>query len=71
MRLAETLGVADSDELLLLANKIPPDIEDIIRDHREEIPSFLRTAKGLSQEEWNKLRNYVRRTLLSRKDRNV
>jgi transcriptional regulator with XRE-family HTH domain len=71
LRLAGTLGVLDSDELLLLANKIPPDIEDIIRDHSEEVPSFLRTAKGLSQEEWNRVTNYVRRNLLSKKDRNV
>ena len=71
LRLAATLGVRDSDELLLLAKKIPPDIEDIIRDHSDEIPSFLRTAKGLSQEEWNKLTNYVKRNLLSKKDRNV
>ena len=71
LRLAGTLGVRDSDELLLLAKKIPPDIEDIIRDHSEEIPSFLRTARGLSQEEWNKVTNYLKRNLLSKKDRNV
>ena len=68
VRLAETLGVEDPDELLLLANKIPPDIEDIIKGHREEIPSFLRTAKGLSQGEWKRLTNYVKRNLLSKKD---
>ena len=68
LRLAEALGVEDSDELLLLADKIPTDIQDIIRDHSEEIPSFLRTAKGLSQGEWNKVTNYVKRNLLSKKD---
>jgi len=71
LRLAETLGVEDPDELLLLANKIPPDIQDIIRGHSEEIPSFLRTAKSLSQDEWKRLTNYVKRNLLSKKDPNA
>jgi len=69
LRLAEVLGSADPDRLLELADKIPPDVREIIRDQYQEIPSFLRTAKDLSREDWSKLRSYVQKNLLSRKGR--
>jgi len=68
LRLAEVLE-ADPDELLEMADKIPPDVREIIRSHFQEIPSFLRTAKDLSAEDWSRLRNYMQKTLLSGKDR--
>jgi transcriptional regulator with XRE-family HTH domain len=69
LRLADVLGAGDPDELLERADKIPPDVQEIIRDHYQEIPSFLRTAKDLSTEDWTRLRNYMQKNLLSRKDR--
>lgn len=69
LRLAEVLGAADPDRLLELGDKIPPDVREIIRDQYQEIPSFLRTAKDLAPEDWSKLRNYVQKNLLSRRDR--
>jgi len=69
LRLAGVLGVEDPDELLELADKIPPDVQEIIRDHYQEIPSFLRTAKDLSAEEWGRLKSYMQKNLLSRRDR--
>ena len=69
LRLAEVLGAEDPDELLELADKIPPDVQEIIRDHYQEIPSFLRTAKDLSAEDWGRLRKYMRKNILPRRDR--
>jgi transcriptional regulator with XRE-family HTH domain len=68
LRLAHVLGT-DPDRLLEPAHKIPPDVREIIRDQYQEIPSFLRTAKDLSPEDWGKLKSYMRKNLLSRKDR--
>jgi transcriptional regulator with XRE-family HTH domain len=68
LRLAEVLE-ADPDKLLEMADKIPPDVREIIRSRYQEIPSFLRTAKDLSAEDWTRLRNYMQKTLLSGKDR--
>jgi len=69
VRLAEVLGAKDPDELLRLAKKIPPDIQEILKEHYEELPAFLRTAKGFSQEDWTRLTKYVKKNILSRKDK--
>jgi transcriptional regulator with XRE-family HTH domain len=63
LRLAEVLGVEDSDELLKLADKIHPDLQEIIRDRVETLPAFLRIAKDFSQEDWDRLTRYVKRSL--------
>ncbi len=66
LRLAQVLG-ADPDSLLEPADMIPPDVREIIRDRYQEIPLFLRTARDLSPEDWNRLTSYVQKNLLSRK----
>jgi len=63
LRLAQVLG-ADPDSLLEPADRIPPDVREIIRDRYQEIPSFLRTARDLSPEDWNRLTSYVQKNLL-------
>lgn len=55
--IAEVLG-ADPDELLLLAQKIPGDIPEAIRQS-PKIPQFLRVARGLSDREWDDLIRYA------------
>jgi hypothetical protein len=67
LRLTEVLGIEDSDELLNLANKIPPDLKKIIKEHYQSLPSFLRTARGLSQEDWDRLTRYVKKNFSPRK----
>ena len=68
LRLSDVLGVDYSDELLKLANKIPPDVQEIIRDQYDTLPSFLRTTRDLSHEDWDRLTRYVKRNLLSTKE---
>jgi transcriptional regulator with XRE-family HTH domain len=63
LRLCEVLGVEDSDELLKLADKIHPDLQEIIRDQVETLPAFLRIAKDFSQEDWDRLTRYVKRSI--------
>lgn len=59
--MAELLGV-DADELLALANKVDPDLSDIIRDQPKAMADFLRTARdmNLSEEDLRKLTDELR-----------
>ncbi len=41
----------DEDELLAMAGKISSDLQEIIRQNPKQLASFLRTAKGKSNEE--------------------
>ena len=58
-QIAEALDY-DRDELFALADTIDEEIEDIIRKIPKIIPDFLRTAKNLSNEEWNDLTEHVK-----------
>lgn len=53
-KLAEELE-ADLDELLILANRVPDDVKEVITKSREH-PAFLREIQDLDQEELKKLR---------------
>jgi HTH-type transcriptional regulator, competence development regulator len=53
-RIAQTLS-EDEDELLALANKVSGDLPDIIRKAPKEAATFLRTARNLTPEQWEKL----------------
>ena len=68
LKLAEVLGLDGPDELLRLANKIPPDVQDIIRKNYQEIPSFLRSASKLKPEDWSRLSDYLKKNILPKKD---
>lgn len=61
-KMAELLGV-DADELLALANKVAPDLSDIIKEQPKAMADFLRTARdmNLSEDELRKLTNKIRR----------
>ena len=54
IRLLAKIYDVSTDELILLANKIPNDLPQIIQD-TPSIPQFLRTAKDLNQDDWAKL----------------
>lgn len=51
---------ADTDELLLLADKVPDDVLDTITDS-PEMPSFLRQIRGLPTEDMEKLKRYAKK----------
>jgi HTH-type transcriptional regulator, competence development regulator len=45
----------DPDQLLAMAGRVPADIAEIIRRRPVELAALLRTANGLSQDEFAKL----------------
>jgi len=51
----------DEDELLAMANKIPSDLKPIFTEQPRPVADFLRTAKGLSEEDWEKLRKQAQK----------
>ena len=57
VRLARALQ-ADTDELLLLANKVPRDITPVLTRTRA-LPAFLRSIKDLSADELEELSDYA------------
>lgn len=60
IKMAELLGV-DADELLALARKIDPELGGIIQNQPKAMAEFLRTARGLSAKEIEKLTQSIRR----------
>ncbi len=60
IRMAELLDV-DPDELLALADKVDPSLNEIIRQQPVALADFLRTARGMSAEELMKITAKVRR----------
>ncbi len=61
-KMAQLLEV-DADELLALANKVDPDLSDIIKDQPKAMADFLRTVreKNLTEEDLRKLTEQLRR----------
>jgi HTH-type transcriptional regulator, competence development regulator len=58
-RMAEVLKT-DADELLVLAERIPTDIAEIILDQPESI-ELLRSMEGLSRDEWREWIQEIKR----------
>ena len=52
---------ADADELLHLADRVDPEVIDVIQSNHQAVPSFLRSAKDLSPEDWEKMQKYLER----------
>ena len=52
---------ANPDELLHLADRVDPEVVDVIQKNPMAVPSFLRSAKDLSPEEWDKMQKYLDR----------
>lgn len=57
VRIAGALGL-ESDELLLAANRVPPDITGLVT-RSKSIPELLRITKDLSEEELRRLVDYA------------
>ena len=47
------------DELLKLANQVDPEVIDVIQSNHQAIPSLLRSAKNLTPEQWETLKQQV------------
>lgn len=56
-KMASVLG-EDADKMVLMAEKIPSEIRNIIYQH-EEIPVFLRKAQSLTKEQWDEINTIV------------
>ena len=52
---------ANPDELLHLADRVDPEVVGVIQKNPMAVPSFLRSAKDLSPEEWEKMQKYLDR----------
>ena len=48
------------DKFLAIGNRVDDDIEKIIRKKPATVPEFLRTAKNLSNDEWQQLTDIVK-----------
>ena len=57
-KLAEVLD-ANVDELLYLADQVDPEVVDVIHSNPLTVPTFLRSAKNLTPEQWEKLQKQV------------
>ena len=51
----------DLDELLHLTELIDPQIAEVIQKNPYKVPSLLRTAQNLNEEQWEKLQKQVER----------
>ena len=58
IKLATALD-ANVDELLFLANQVSPEVIDVIHQNHLAVPNFLRSAKNLTPEQWEKLQKQV------------
>lgn len=50
---------ANTDELLHLADLVDPKVVDVIQKNPIAVPNFLRSAKDLSPEQWQKMKKYL------------
>ena len=51
----------DIDIMLAKASRLDDDIEDLIYEKSDTVPLFLRTAKGLSEEQWEEITEQVKK----------
>lgn len=49
----------DPDELLALASKVDPELQDIIIEKPKAMAAFLRTASGMSDQQLERFRRYM------------
>lgn len=59
--MAKLLG-QNEDEFLALANRVASDLTDIIQERPKIMADFLRTARGLPQDEMKRLLDQARRS---------
>ena len=60
IRMAELLDV-DPDELLALADKVDPDLNEIIKEQPKVLSKLLRTVRGMSADKLHELTDWAHR----------
>lgn len=58
--IAKILG-EDVDLWIGLADRVPEDMEEIVKEHPKEMPELLRAARGLTPEQFEKLQQTIKR----------
>lgn len=51
----------DIDKLLAKANQVDPEVINVIKESPSAVPSFLRSAKGLTKAQWEELENTAKK----------
>ena len=49
----------DVDSLLHMADRVDPEVVEVIQQNPQAVPSFLRSAKDLSADDWGKMQTYL------------
>jgi len=49
----------DVDSLLHIADRVDPEVVEVIQQNPQSVPSFLRSAKDLSADDWEKMQSYM------------
>tara|TARA_Y100001970_G_C14014806_1_gene740356 strand:- start:548 stop:937 length:390 start_codon:yes stop_codon:yes gene_type:complete len=49
----------DVDSLLHIADRVDPEVVEVIQQNPQAVPSFLRSAKDLSTDDWEKMHGYL------------
>jgi len=49
----------DVDDLLHKADRVDPEVVEVIQKNPQAVPSFLRSAKNLSADDWAKMQTYM------------
>ena len=59
-QIAELLG-EDSDEWIRLADRVPDDVDVMVRQHPKDMPELMRLATGLSPEQFEVIKEQIRK----------
>ena len=49
----------DVDSLLHIADRVDPEVVEVIQQNPQAVPSFLRSARNLSSDDWEKMQVYL------------
>jgi HTH-type transcriptional regulator, competence development regulator len=59
-QIAKILG-EDADEWIGLADRVPDDVDEIVKEHPKDMPELMRAARGLSPQQFAKLQQTIKR----------
>jgi len=67
LRKIAVILVTDVDKLLSMANQVDPEVIDVIKGSPTVVPSFLRSAKGLTKAQWAELEKTAQKMVSKKK----
>jgi HTH-type transcriptional regulator, competence development regulator len=59
-QIAAILG-EDADEWIGLADRVPDDVDDIVKEHPKDMPELMRAARGMTPAQFAKLQEMIRK----------